>query len=192
MARPRTFDRTHALSRALDVFWDKGFEATSMQDLVDAMGIGRASLYAAFGSKEELFGEALDLYSQQTVTAFLDPIDRPGPLRRVLGDFLRSLVENQCAAGHRSCLMIKSALMTSCSDEETRSRVADFSKRLEAALYARLRRARDDGEVDPDRNLRSLARSLANTVQGLAVTSAMRRDRKVMLDVVRETLTALD
>ena len=85
MARQKEFDLDVALDKATQLFWEKGFESTSMQDLVDAMGINRASLYDSFGGKKELFEASMDRYSTWMRDEILRPLRKSRPVRKVLG-----------------------------------------------------------------------------------------------------------
>jgi TetR/AcrR family transcriptional repressor of nem operon len=88
MARVREFDTEAAVEAAMQVFWCRGYEATSVQDLVDATGVGRGSLYAAFGSKEGLYLAALDRYREQLAAPMLDAVRSGKPVRTVVRDVL--------------------------------------------------------------------------------------------------------
>ena len=192
MGRPPTFDRQQVLDAAVRVFWEKGYESASMADLERGMGIGRASLYHAFGSKRELFAEVLRRYGEVLDRDLLAPLRRPGPARRVLADFFRQLVDARASGAEPCCLAIKSAVTTARADRETARWVAEVSRALEEAFFVLLERARADGELAKGRNVRALARFFASTVEGLAVTASARRDRRVLQDVVRTALATLD
>ena len=192
MTRPKEFDRDEALEKALDAFWEKGYESTSIQNLVDRMGIGRASLYDTFGNKHQVFSEALDRYTGRLEAEVIAPLRKPGSPRRILTDFFSGLVNVHCCPDHPSCLVAKSALITCREDKETDARVVGFIVRLEDTFHEILTRARDGGEIDRKKNLRALARFLTNSMMGLSVISSVRRDRKVLQDTVRMTLSALD
>lgn len=84
MARPKEFDPNEALERAMLLFWEKGFQATSMRDLVQAMGINRGSLYDTFGSKEELYQAAIDRYCDEQTAGMIDMLSAPGEPKDVL------------------------------------------------------------------------------------------------------------
>ena len=114
MARPREFDRTQVLDQAIDVFWQRGYEGTSIQDLVDRMGIHRGSLYCAFGDKHGLFLAALDRYEEVFHSKILDRLaaGRLGEgarqaIRQVFDDVVRSCASQ---AGRKGCLMTNSAV----------------------------------------------------------------------------------
>ena len=135
MARHKEFDREEVLMKAMDVFWEKGYESASMQDLVGAMGIGRASLYDTFGSKHALFTEAMDRYGRWVQTDFLAALRNPGSPKKVLADFFKGAVDGFTAPERRSCLLIKSAVATGRWDAVTADRVAHYSGIMEDAFH---------------------------------------------------------
>ncbi len=192
MGRPPTFDRQEALDKATHVFWEKGFESASLQDLEEAMGIGRASLYNTFGSKRELFSEAMDHYGELMDAELLAPLRKPGPARKVLANFFRHVIDFHASSRAPCCLAVKSAVTTSRVDRKTAAWVARFMQELEDAFVRLLNRARKEGELTSDHSSRALARFLTSTVQGLAVTASIRRNRKVLQDITRTALSALD
>src|SRR4051795_7395003 len=93
MARTREFDTDTAVRQSMELFWRRGYEATSIQDLVEATGLGRGSLYAAFGSKDGLYEAALVGYAEQAAAANAEQLARPAPTREVLRDLLIGMVD---------------------------------------------------------------------------------------------------
>jgi len=196
MARPREFDRTQVLDQAIDVFWQRGYEGTSIQDLVDRMGIHRGSLYCAFGDKHGLFLAALDRYEEVFHSKILDRLAAGGvrgearqAIRQVFDDVVRS-----CAgqAGRKGCLMTNSAVELAARDGDTAARVSANLSRLEEALCAAVRTAQADGELSRRHDARTLARFLLSSLQGLRVMGMASHDRNVLRDVARVTLSMLD
>ncbi len=98
MPRPREFDRDEVLQKALQVFWERGYESTSVQHLVDAMGIGRASLYATFGSKHGLFCAVMDDYERALTQTLIAPLEGPGSPRRILSKLFLEQASERCRA----------------------------------------------------------------------------------------------
>jgi TetR/AcrR family transcriptional repressor of nem operon len=192
MARHKNFDREEVLMKAMDVFWEKGFESTSMQDLIDAMGIGRASLYDTFGSKHELFAEAMDRYGRWVQTDFLAGLRNPGSPKKVLADFFKGAIDAFTTGEQRSCLLIKSAVATGRWDAATSDQVTHYIGVMEDTFHEVLERARQEGEIHKGANLRALARYFATCLQGMSVTSCVHRERRYLLDVARTALSVLD
>jgi len=170
--RPRSFDKSKALDRAVDVFWRKGYEGASLSDLTKAMGINRPSLYAAFGDKEQLFRKVLDRYAEgpaaYSSAALQEPTSRAVVERLLYGtaDLLTS------PDGPHGCLLVQGALACGNGAECVRQEL--ISRRLtgEAALRRRLNRAKRDGDLPPDAKPASLARYVVTIVQGMSVQAA--------------------
>lgn len=191
MARPKEFDRQEVLDRAMQLFWEQGFESTSIQDLVDCMGIGRASLYDTFGSKESLIHEAMDCYVAKMKERILDALEQSGPAPKVIEAFFVSLVERGHAGDTRSCLVAKAAMMTGRSNEEIMERVCTFMDTVEDAFHRVLVRGRDEGHIPRDKDPRALARFFVNSMQGLSITSSARAEPRTLADVLATTLSVL-
>lgn len=193
MARAKEFDPDEALDRALDLFWDRGFSATSMQNLVDTMGIGRGSLYETFGSKENLFAEALDRYAARSVDFMVQTItDSEEPLegiRTLIRGFARSAANG---GNTRGCLMVNTIVELAPHDEAMAEILRRHWGRVENAITKVLRRAQDTGDLDRAKKPRALARHLVNTIQGLAVQGKYVRTRSSANDVADIALSVLE
>jgi TetR/AcrR family transcriptional repressor of nem operon len=193
MSRPKEFDRQEVLDRAIDAFWKRGYEATSVQDLVDSMGINRGSIYATFGDKHQLFLEALDRYEEVFHTKMLEALHgSKSPRKGIERVFDTVIRECACDSGKRGCLLTNTAVELSGHDEETAQKVQLNMARLEAAFEQSLSSAKQQGEISNRRNTKALARFLTSTLQGLRVMSKVRPDRSALRDVVEVTISALD
>ena len=158
MARPKEFDRADVLDLAMQVFWEKGFEATSINDLVRRMGIGRASLYDTFGSKRDLMFAAMDCYIDRMRTQVLEALHRPGSPREIILGLFMSMIEKQQQGHSKSCLVAKSAMMTGRDNAELMDRVCRFMDLIETEFHGLLVRARKNGDIDSSKDPLALAR----------------------------------
>ena len=193
MARHKEFDREKVLERAMYLFWEKGYEATSVQDLVDRTGIGRGSLYGTFGDKHALFLAALDRYGQAQGPLFAEILDGPGPARAKLRLVFEGIVEAAVSEdGRCGCLLVNSTVELAPHDPDTSKRVDAALLDAEEALYGFLVRARVAGEIPQDKDPRSLSRFLWNAVQGLRVMAKAGARKEVLDDIVNVTLSVLD
>jgi TetR/AcrR family transcriptional regulator, transcriptional repressor for nem operon len=193
MARPKAFDRDDALENAMLIFWEKGFEATSMQDLVDAMNINRQSLYDTFGDKHELYRSALERYrATEGRCAFL-PLHELGSIRerfeRVFENLIDEAINDPCRKG---CFVANATLEMSSRDAEIASLVQDGFLSLVQTFEDALSGAQSRGELNPDKTPRALALFLANTVQGLRITGKLTLERRILEDIARTALEMLD
>lgn len=184
VARPREFDRDEALAKARDAFWTRGYEGTSMADLVSELGIASARIYAAFGSKEDLFREAIGLY-EAGEGGFVDrALAEESTAHQAIARILREAVETYTRPGKPwGCMVVTAA--TNCAAENGRLQdwLAERRRRQTAAIAERLERALHDGEFSEDIDVERLADYLTAVMHGLSVQA---RD-----GVSAERLTAL-
>lgn len=193
MARTREFDTEAAVERAMDLFWSRGFAATSVQDLVDATGVGRGSLYAAFGSKEGLYLAALDRYREQLATPMVTALRSGSPVRDVVRGLLEGLAAQAVAdQRRRGCLMVNAATERCAVDPTVARRVRDTVAANEAALVEALTAARAAGQLAADKDPVALARFLIAVTHGLRVTGVITPEPQVLRDVLEVALGSLD
>lgn len=190
LGRPRTFDVNEALDRALQVFWRKGYEGSSVADLTEAMGISPPSLYAAFGNKEELFRKVLDRYLEGRTTFWREALEAP-TARETIERLLRGMADfltDKC--NPRGCLLVQGAL--TCGEEADTVRRELTSRRAadELAIRERLRRAKAEGDLPADASPADLARYIAMVLEGMAVQAAGGASRKDLHRVVDLALRA--
>jgi TetR/AcrR family transcriptional repressor of nem operon len=188
VARTKEFDPDVVLRAAMDLFWRKGYEATSMQDLVDHLGIGRGSIYATFGSKHELYLLALDRYGEESGGRALDLLSRPGPVLPAVRGFITGFL-TEALSDRKGCLVTNTAV--ECPhDRPMARRVESNWDGLETAIASALTRARAQGELAGDKDPRVLARFLVTFVQGLKVMAKVPDERR-MRDAVDQALSLL-
>jgi TetR/AcrR family transcriptional regulator, transcriptional repressor for nem operon len=193
VARPREFERDVVLDRAMQVFWSRGYEATSIQHLVGRMGIQRGSLYATFGDKRGLFFAAIDRYDRMVTAKLLAALEEPASGKDAICQFFRLKVELSVEPGRpRGCLVTNAAAEMAARDRGTATRVGAALARIEAAFRRAVVRAQKAGEIDPRRNARALARFLTSSAQGLSVMAKAFPDRAMLGDIVKVILAALD
>ena len=168
------FDREEVLRKALELFWAQGYEATGMAQLVEHVGIGRQSLYNAFGDKHSLFLEALQAYDRQFLGQLVETLEAPGsPLgnvRRVFEMWKKLVFEGE----FKGCLYASASASMGRHDPIVAAALAKAYDRLEEVFVKTFERAREAGEIGPEVDPRDLARLFLNTGQGLAVLGPVR------------------
>ncbi len=192
MGRPKEFVPEIAVREAMEVFWRKGYSGTTPQDLVDALGIGKGSLYNAFGSKRELFLRALRLYRDAQTEALVEALGQPGPAKERLRRVLMGLVEMDLAdADHRGCMAVNSAAELAGVDTEAADLVRDMLDRVEEAFRVVILDGQRAGEIEPGRDPAALASLLTNTVAGMRVVARVAEGSDRLHRVVDATIDAL-
>lgn len=193
MARSKTFDRETVLAKAMEVFWEKGYEATSMQDLVEAMGIHRGSLYDTFKDKHHLFLEAIAHYNVTVVKAAIAPLQAPGAARQAVERHFLSLAERAGADGQRrGCFMTNSVVELAAHDPVIAAPLRQSLRQVEDAFYRALGRAQDQGEIAADKDIRALAQYLTSSLQGLRVMSKVNAEPNTLQQIAHLILQVLD
>jgi AcrR family transcriptional regulator len=184
IGRPRAFDAEVALDHALEVFWQKGYEGTSLSDLTEAMGINRPSLYAAFGNKEELFRKVLDRYAEGPTGYMARALQAPSA-REVARRFLRGVIDQLTdKRTPRGCLLVQSALVCADAAESVRAELAARRAEGERALRRRFERAKKEDDLPADASPADLASYLITVVHGMAVRGASDASRARLLRVM--------
>lgn len=168
MGRPKQFDPEVAVDQAMEVFWSKGYAHTTPQDLVEALGIGKGSLYHAFGSKQELFSRALLRYRETQQTALVQALESEGSVREKLRRTLLLLVEMDLDdPGRRGCLGVNTAAELAGRDPGATEIVRRMLDRTEDAFRALMEEGQRSGEIAKDRDARDLGSLLLNTIVGM-------------------------
>ncbi|MEU6652008.1 TetR/AcrR family transcriptional regulator [Streptomyces sp. NPDC046900] len=191
MARNREFDVDEAVDRAMDLFWRRGYAATSLQDLLGELSIGSGSLYAAFGSKDKLYARALERYCSLQAGGIAERLEGATEVRPAVREVLVEMAEADLADPERGCLVVNAATERG-GDPATVDRVAAAMRVLESALAGALERAKARGELSPDKNPVELARFLTTFVQGLRVVGQAQLGRAFVEGAVSTALRALD
>ncbi len=193
MARPREFDEVTALEAAMECFWHRGYEATSVRDLADKMGISAPSLYNAYGDKHTLFVQALEHYLDHSARALIKRLENSLPPKQAVRRFIEEIIErsvNDCE--RRGCFLINSALEVAPHDRELGALIADRLAEIEAFFYRSIKKAPAEGAVPRDRVAKDLARLLLGVLLGIRVLARSKPKRALLEGVARPALALLD
>lgn len=188
MGRHREFDEDQALDAAIAVFWAKGYEGTSFDDLSKATGVARPGIYAAFGNKESLFLKALDRYGA-TQTSFMQAaLDLPTSLE-VVTRILRGTIElNTKFAEHLGCLGVNGAIACSTDAESMRLELVRRRSMSEMRLARRLKRAQEEGDLSTAVKAETMARLVMTLTQGISVQAKAGVKRAALKEVADQFL----
>jgi TetR/AcrR family transcriptional repressor of nem operon len=190
--RPKEFDRDDVLGKAVDAFWTSGYEATSLDDLTSAMGIGRGSLYNEFGDKHSLFVEALDRYGFERMTQLHAVLDSAPSARAGIAAVFRRTVDALWAdSSRRGCLLVNSAAELAASDPAVAARARRGFERFADAFRSALEEGQRNGELDERIDVRATSNYLASALISLRLLAKI-SIRETADDIVEVTLKALD
>jgi len=184
--RPREFDTKEALSAALRVFWTRGYEGASLTDLTEAMGITRPSLYSAFGNKEALFKQALDLYESEKLAYVQSALAAPtarGVAQRLLDGTIENIT-SEC----RGCLGVIASVSCSNPDSPIGDEMRERTKSVRCALVDRMQQAIDEGDFTIPTDAQAMTCYLLAVLQGISVQAGAGTSREELRRVAEATL----
>lgn len=191
MGRPRTFVEEVAIGRAMEAFWETGYEATSTEQLCEATGLGRSSIYNTFVSKHELFRRALRRYDEVTAEKRAEILSAGGPVRERLRRLLQGLIDDELENDRRGCLATNTAIELSRSDPEIAADVRRSFDAFATSVREAIERAQRHGEIDPAKDATALSLYIHNTVGGLRVMARLGHDRKTLESIAATALAAI-
>lgn len=192
MPRTKEFEPEAALQSAMELFWRKGYEATSVRDLLEGMGIGRGSFYDTFGDKHSLFLAALDRFEQTRTAWILEALEESeSPVEAIRYIFERTVDGLVGFEPRRGCLLANTAVELAPHDPEVAERISSYVRRTEDAFTQALERTRTVGKSRKHKDPRALARFLVNSLHGLRVMARAGADRETLGDTVEVALGAL-
>jgi AcrR family transcriptional regulator len=190
VGRPRAFDLEIALQKALEVFWQKGFEGASLPDLTLAMGINKPSLYAAFGNKEQLFLKALERYENRPGAYFYPSLLAPTAYQVAERILLGAAAEHGDPLHPTGCLMVQAALACSDSGQSVKDALIARRKAGGEKLVARFEQAKLSGDLPADADPQALAGFIITVLQGLSVQATNGADAAQLQTIARTALRA--
>ncbi|MFN7116004.1 MAG: TetR/AcrR family transcriptional regulator [Saprospiraceae bacterium] len=175
MARNKAFDESDVLHKAMDVFWEKGYCATSMEDLVDRMGINRASMYNTFGDKHQLFLEALNHYRRQQAHDMIALLEQSPSVKAAIQTLLHNVAQNNDCNNPKGCFIVNAAVEFFPKKDNKDEREAvlkiirDNLATVETALSAAIAKGQASGEIKATQSPEALAKFVLTTINGMRV-----------------------
>lgn len=191
--RPRGFDRLAALERAMEVFWERGYQAASMSDLTGAMGINSPSLYAAFGSKEELYREAIHHFAATESDDILSPLRNAPTARAALEGYLMASARIFTRPGRPpGCMVVLSAVNAVGVGDETSRILREMRAGSVTTIEERLRRAVDEGELPASLDRHPVASYYVTVQQGMSIQARDGASRQTLEMIAQGAMAAWD
>ncbi|TYP97089.1 TetR family transcriptional regulator [Sphingobacterium allocomposti] len=192
MARTKVFDEHLILEKAMELFWQKGYNATSAQDLVDNLGISRSSMYDTYGDKHSLFLKALELYRRERI----DPVIKGLTTADDIEAYVRSIFKTVKAeavepAEPTGCFMVNSAVELATVDSDVRTIANAIMRDTEEALYNAIQKGQDEGIFTTAFPARALGRFVLNSLNGFRVTMKFDASERMFDDIVDVCLSVL-
>lgn len=188
----KQFDRNVALDKAMQVFWARGYEATSVQDLLDSMGLNRGSLYATFGDKHALFLEALRMYDKDVRARLLSEIRQKFTPKEAVGEllqiFARQTAEDRPGNG---CFLTNTALELAAHDDEARQIVAQSQEQIETFFTEVIKAGQRSGDIARGISSKDTARGLLASFIGLVVLTRSRPEASLLRSIVDDAVKRL-
>jgi TetR/AcrR family transcriptional repressor of nem operon len=191
MGRPYEFNREESLSKAMEIFWEKGYKATSVQDLVDRMGIKRGSIYNTFGDKHSLFIAALEFYAKKINSKRIRVLEETGSPTENIRNFFEAIANIPPEKKTRGCLISNTVVELAPHDAKVAETLRPILRRIQKAFLNCLNKAVEMGELPKDTDTKALASFLATSTHGLIVTGKSAPDPtevKRVIDVILSTL----
>ena len=192
MPRAKCFNKEEALQKAMTAFWARGYEATSIQDLVDCMGINRGSLYDTFGDNHTLFLAALDQYTDNSL-ARGSVLTQDGNAREILTEFMHAFMfRNLEDPERRGCFITNTAVERSARDEDCATRIRKYFAEIEKDMEALIDRGQKEGDIPTDRDPATLAAFFIGVMQGIRVVAKVNPEEACLRPLVDVALASLD
>jgi len=193
MARTKDFDEKEVLEKAIQIFWHKGYNGTSMQDLVDGLGISRSSLYDTYTDKHTLFVKALESYQNSGSSKVEKIVNTPGPAKETVKKLLEFVADELLGdKDQKGCFMVNAEVEVAPHDAEINNLVCKNDQQMEDAFYQVIKKGKESGEIKNSQDARALSRFFFNTVKGIRVTAKSTTDKSVFDDIINLTVAVLD
>lgn len=193
MARTKDFDETEVLDKAICLFWHKGYNGTSMQDLVDGLGISRSSLYDTYGDKHSLFVKALERYQEAGAKRMYEVVNKAASAREAISQLLELITADLVNdKQHKGCFVVNAEVEVAPHDVDVSNIICKNEQMIESLFVQAIQRGQETGEIDSKKDVRALARFIVNTVKGMRVSAKTITDRSFFDDIISTTVSVLD
>jgi TetR/AcrR family transcriptional repressor of nem operon len=190
MARNKDFDEDEVLNKAVCLFWHKGYNATSMQVLVDHLGISRSSLYDTYGDKHNLYLKALEYYQNSNGKKMCDIVANTTSSKEAIKQLLEFITDNLLNDKQRKgCFIVNAGVEVAPHDAEVMKIILKNEQQVEDVFFKAIEKGQKSGEITNNQDSRSLARFISNTIKGIQVSVKSTKSKEVFSDVIETTLS---
>jgi len=193
MARTKDFDEEEVLNKAVCLFWHKGYNGTSMQDVVDALGISRSSLYDTFGDKHALYVRALERYKERSGSRMCGIVNEAKSAKETIRQLLEltssDLLNDEQGRG---CFLVNAEVELAAHDTALKELIQMGEQQLENTYYNVIRKGQESGEISTRQDARALTRFMLNTIKGMQVSAKSVKDKAVFDDIIETALLVLE
>ncbi|SHG03406.1 TetR/AcrR family transcriptional regulator [Pedobacter caeni] len=190
MARNKEFDPTEKLEKARDLFWEKGYHATSMQDLVSQMKVNRGSMYDTYGDKHQLFLESLQNYALETYAEYRKAALGEKSAFKAIGLIIKKAIERSFEED-KVCMIVKSSFEMAPLDNEVKEVLKQLSNALISIFEDLISKAQLAAEIPTEKNARQSAQFIVGSFAGLWQMQALYNDREMVMQMAKNTLNIL-
>lgn len=193
MARTKEFKEDQVLDKAIEIFWHKGYNGTSAQDLVMHLGLSRSSLYDTFGDKQKLFAQSLRRYQKNAQDQIIELFDKSENIKETLHDiFKQAVIESLDDRITKGCFMVNSSIELAMHDEEIAKIVKSNSQKMEEVFTNAVQKGQDLGQISKSNEAKVLARFIFNNYSGIRVLARTgERDKQVYDDIIKALFSVL-
>ena len=193
MARTKDFDENEILMKAINLFWYKGYNGTSMQDLVDGLGISRSSMYDTFGDKHTLFIRALENYKNMGAAEMRSIVDSAPTVKQAIRQLFEYTISELLKDDqHKGCFLVNAGVEMAPHDAEVSKMLCENDRQLEKYFNEAIKKGQASGEISSDKDSHALSQFILNTIKGIRVTAKSGGDKKIFRDIMDVTMSALD
>lgn len=188
MPKSVTFDREKVIENVMELFWKKGYNGTSMQDLVDVTGLNRSSFYNSFGDKFSLFEEALKTYQAQQNTMLQESFSQAKTPKQAIVSLFKGISDDIRAGNNKGCMFTSCTAELGGENDQVRDFLVDNKDKVVTSFTALIEKAQSTGEIDSRKSAETLALFLFSSLQGLRVTSMIEPNLEAVTEEILSIL----
>lgn len=191
--RSKDFDEAEVLRKAITIFWKNGYNATSLHDLIDGLGIARSSIYHAFGDKHSLYIRALEQYQLDGTNRILGVLHNATSVKEGIRALLDMVIDDMVTRGRpKGCFKVNAEVEVAAVDKPTSKLVCTDNQIIEDALFKFIQKGQNGGEISASKDARALARFLCTTITGMRVYAKVTSEKQFFEDIAASTLLVFD